>query len=74
MAPRTELAISYDDDMLPVSARCTHCGERMPKPVEGLEFPADIVLWFSVRFLEHKRRKHPTSCKSDDEEIATDTP
>jgi len=74
MALRTELAISYDDDLLPVSAACTHCGEKMPKPVAGLDFPADIILWFSARFLEHKRLKHPTSRKSDDEEIETDIP
>lgn len=72
MVPRTELAISYDDDMFPVSAACTHCGEKMPKPDAGLEFPADIILWFSVRFLEHKRLKHPTSRRSADEETATD--
>jgi hypothetical protein len=69
MALRTELAISYDEDMFPVSAACTYCGERMPKPVAGLRSRADIILWFAARFLEHKRLRHPTSHKSDNEAI-----
>jgi hypothetical protein len=73
MALRTELAIIYDDDMLPVSAACKHCGEGMPKPDAGFESAAEMILWFSVQFLEHKRHWHPTSRKSDDE-IATDGP
>jgi len=72
MVPKTELAINYDDDIFPVSAVCTHCGEKMPKPAKGVKTAAEIILWFSVRFLEHKRVKHPTSRRSADEEIATD--
>jgi hypothetical protein len=67
MVLRTELAIVYNSDMFPVSASCTHCGEEMPKPDACLEFPADIVLWFSLQFLEHKRLKHPNSHRSDEE-------
>jgi hypothetical protein len=74
MALRTELAISYDDDLFPVSAACTYCGEQMQKPAKVVKNAAEIILWFSVRFLEHKKLKHPTSRKSDDEEIASDTP
>lgn len=70
MALRSELAIIYNDDMYPVSATCTHCGEKMQSPDARLEFAADIILWFSVQFLEHKKRKHPSSRRSDDEEIA----
>ena len=66
MAFRTELAISYDEDMFPVSAKCTHCGEEMPLPGVG-QSAADIILSFSVQFLMHKRQKHPDSRKSDDE-------
>jgi|SRR5215831_1829560 len=67
---RTELAISYNHDSLPISGRCTHCGENMPTPDGDLELPGDIVLWLSVRFLEHKKLKHPNSSKSNDEDIA----
>lgn len=69
MALRTELVISYDYDMFPVSAACACCGEEMPKPPEDIEVRADIILWFSVRFLEHKGQKHPASRKSDDAEM-----
>jgi len=44
----------------------------MPKPAAGLEFSREIILWFSARFLEHKKLKHPTSRKTDDEETAPD--
>ena len=71
MALRTELTISYDDDFFPLSAICTYCGEQMPKP--DVKTAAEIILWFSVQFLEHKKLKHPTSRKNDDEEMfATD--
>jgi hypothetical protein len=73
MAPRTELAISYDGDLFPISAACTYCGEQMPKLAKDAKTAAEIILWCSVRFPEHKNLKHPTSRKSDDEEMfATD--
>ena len=46
----------------------------MQKPAKDVKTAAEIILWFSVRFLEHKKLKHPTSRKSDDEKIASHTP
>lgn len=66
MSLRTEIAISYNARMVPVSARCTHCGAKMPKSPSKTEFPADIALWFSLRIIEHKKLKHPNSRRIDD--------
>jgi hypothetical protein len=63
MALRTELAISYDETMRPVAARCTSCGDAMPQPDASLTDAAGIVLWYSKVFLEHKKVKHPNSQK-----------
>lgn len=67
MTIMSELAIVYDDSKLPMSATCTHCGKQMPAPENNLESPPDVVLWFSVKFLEHRNREHPTL--RDGEEI-----
>lgn len=61
MALRSELAISYDEGMHPVAARCTSCGDVMPQPEPALTDAAAIVLWYSKAFLEHKKVKHPNS-------------
>jgi hypothetical protein len=42
----------------------------MPAPEPSLEFAPDLILWFSVKFLEHKNHEHPTLRNSDDEELA----
>jgi hypothetical protein len=69
MTIMSELAIVYDESMLPMSATCTHCGRQMPAPELRLESPPDVVLWFSVKFLEQKNREHPTLRENDGEEI-----
>ncbi|MBS1806155.1 MAG: hypothetical protein JST28_22660 [Acidobacteria bacterium] len=56
---KTELVFSYDSMMRPTSAKCRLCGQMMPKPGTELNSSADIVLWVSERFLEHKRLEHP---------------
>ena len=58
MAMRTELAISYDTNMHPLSAKCKGCGEQMPQPAAELREPVDIILWFSQLYVEHRRAKH----------------
>ena len=59
MSPCTELVFTYDENMKPLWAQCSRCGEHMPLPPLNLEDTADIFLWFSGQFLEHKKRKHP---------------
>ena len=58
MSMRTELAITYDRTMHPLSAVCKGCGERMPQPSPEVEAPVDIILWFSQLYVEHRRLKH----------------
>jgi hypothetical protein len=57
---RTELTIIYDENIRPVAAVCSACGEEMPKPAPTLQDSADIVKFFSRMFLEHNRVKHST--------------
>jgi hypothetical protein len=60
---RTELRFVYDENMRPISATCTACGERMPKPDPALENSADIIMFFSKKYFEHRNLKH----RSDDD-------
>ena len=69
MTIMSELAIVYDASKLPMSATCTHCGQQMPAPDYSLDSPPDAILWYSVKFLEHRKREHPTLHENDGEEI-----
>lgn len=60
MSTSTELVFTYDECMVPRWAQCSRCGERMPLPPLNLIDPADIILWYSGQFLEHKKLKHPS--------------
>jgi len=55
---RTELKIDYGERMKPISAICTACGEKMLTPPADLENSADIIVWFSEKYVEHRRLKH----------------
>jgi hypothetical protein len=57
---RTELKFVYDDKMHPLSATCSGCGERMPKPPADMKDNADTIVWFSEQYIEHKKLKHPS--------------
>ena len=54
-----ELAIRYDENLRPVSAQCSSCGLHMPPPPSDLHDTADIILWLSDHFIEHRKQKHP---------------
>ena len=58
---KTELRFAYDENMRPISATCTGCGEQMAKPDPSLENSADIVMWLSEQFLEHRKEKRHRS-------------
>jgi len=58
MMYRTELKVNYDAEMKPVSGSCTVCGEKMPKSPADLQTPAEIIVWLSGKYLEHKKQKH----------------
>jgi len=55
---RTELKFEYDDHARPISATCAACGERMPEPPPDLQNPADIIVWTSEKYIEHRKLKH----------------
>lgn len=54
-----EVTIRYDYDLRPVSAQCSSCGQPMPKPPSDLHDTAALIMWFSDRFLEHRKLEHP---------------
>ncbi len=55
----SELSFIYDPELRPVSAKCSVCGQLMPPPPSMLLDAADMVMWLSKQFLEHKRLNHP---------------
>jgi hypothetical protein len=55
---RTELQIEYNEEMKPISATCTACGEKMPKPPGELQNSADVIVWLSEKYIEHRKLKH----------------
>jgi hypothetical protein len=58
MPMRTELSITYDRNMHPLSAKCKGCGEQMGQPGPELKEPVDIILWYSQLYVEHRKLKH----------------
>ena len=54
---RTELRFVYDDSMHPIGATCNACGEQMPKPDPALIESADVIMWFSEKYIEHWKVK-----------------
>jgi len=63
---RTELSFTYDATMRPISALCSLCGQPIPSPPSNLSNVADIVMYMSLGFLEHKRLNHPTQPHAED--------
>jgi len=55
---KAELNIAYDNTMKPVSAMCTGCRETMPQPPVDLQQSADVIEWFSQKYIEHRNQKH----------------
>ena len=54
MTDQAELTIVYDQEMKPISAMCTGCREHMPTPPAHMANSADIFVWLSERYLEHR--------------------
>ena len=57
---RPELTLQYDSAMLPISGKCSACGEQMPSPPSDPRDNVDAVLWFSHHFLIHRKANHPS--------------
>ena len=55
---KAELNIEYDSAMKPVSATCTGCREKMPNPPADTVHSADLIMWLSNQYIEHRKLKH----------------
>ena len=53
-----ELQMSYDENSVPVSAKCSKCGEQMPQSTPRITNPIDNVEWFAAQFRLHVERSH----------------
>lgn len=61
MSLRPDLEFTYDKQGQPVAAKCSLCGATMPMPPADLELPADVIVWLSRRYIEHKAEIHASS-------------
>jgi len=55
---RAELSFDFDAEAKPASASCTICGEKMLLPPTDLRDTAEIIMWLSMVYLEHRMQKH----------------
>jgi hypothetical protein len=53
------LQTRYDENGIPVSARCSLCGERMPQGTPRIMNPVANVEWFAAQFNLHLEQCHP---------------
>ncbi|WP_348262871.1 hypothetical protein P8935_24155 [Telmatobacter sp. DSM 110680] len=53
------LQTRYDENSIPISAKCSLCGERMPQGTPRITDPIENVAWFSSQFGLHVAQIHP---------------
>jgi hypothetical protein len=53
-----ELQMRYDENSIPVSAKCSLCGEEMPQGAPRIMNPIDNIAWFAAQFRLHVERNH----------------
>jgi hypothetical protein len=54
-----ELQMRYDENSIPVSAKCSFCGEQMAQSTPRITNPIENVAWFSSQFGLHVAQSHP---------------
>ena len=54
-----ELQVRCDENSIPVSAKCSLCGEQMPQGIPRITNPIENVAWFSSQFGLHVAQIHP---------------
>ena len=55
------MQMRYDENSIPVSAKCSVCGAQMPQAKPRITNPIDNVAWFTVQFDLHvSQNHHPT--------------
>jgi len=60
MPPAPMMQIRYDENSIPVSAKCSICGKQMPQGKPRITNPIDNVAWFAAQFELHLLQNHPT--------------
>lgn len=53
-----ELQMRYDENSIPVSAKCSMCGEQMPQGKPRITDPIDNITWFASQFGLHVAQNH----------------
>jgi hypothetical protein len=53
-----QLQITYDENSIPVSAKCSLCGEQMPQNKPRIMNPIDNVAWFAAQLEIHREQRH----------------
>jgi len=53
-----ELQMGYDENSIPVSAKCSMCGEQMPQSTPRIPNSIDNVAWFAAQFRVHVAQRH----------------
>jgi len=53
-----ELQMGYDQNSIPVSAKCSFCGEQMPRDTPRTMNSTNKVAWFAANFRLHVARAH----------------
>ena len=57
-----QLQTRYDENGIPVSAKCSICGEHMPQGVPRIMNPIENVEWFAVQFGLHVAQTYLRLC------------
>jgi hypothetical protein len=53
------LQMRYDENSIPVSAKCSMCGTQMPQCTPRIMNPIENVGWFAAQFGLHVAQNHP---------------
>ena len=59
MSPVPVLQTRYDENGIPVSAKCSLCGEVMLQGTPRIMNPIENVEWFAAQFRLHMTQIHP---------------
>ena len=59
MPPAPTMQMRYDENSIPVSAKCSMCGKQMPQSEPRITNPIENVAWFATQFDLHLLENHP---------------
>jgi len=59
MALTPTMQMRYDENSIPVSAKCSMCGKQMPQGEPRLTNPIENVAWFTAQFDIDLLQNHP---------------